>query len=107
MTDDPFERAVRRAERAERADKVDEVRTQAVQVHRDVHRAVAKPLRDVSATLFRVHSFVFLGVNLLLFAIWVTVTPTATPWFLFVFLGWGIGLLAHYAAVKDHLPKRR
>lgn len=103
MTDDPFERAVRRAERAERTDKVEGARSQAV----EVHRAVAKPLRGISNTLFRVHGFVFLGVNLLLFVIWLTVTPAATPWFLFVFLGWGIGLLAHYAAVKDHLTKPR
>lgn len=103
MTDDPFERAVQRAEAAERADKTDRARDQVA----EIHRTVRGPLRRASAVGFRIHAAVFFAINVMLFVIWLTVTPASFPWFLFVFFGWGAGFLAHYAAVKDHVRERR
>ena len=61
MTDDPFARAVERAEATEKAE-------------------AAEQRERRSARMTRGH-----------------------PWFVWVLLGWGIGLSAHYAAVKEHL----
>jgi len=71
-TDDPFERAVR-AEREERQQR---------------HQ------RNAMQGL-RVHAAVFLAVQVLLFVTWLVTTPGGFPWFVFPFLGWGIGLVAH------------
>lgn len=95
MTDDPFARAVERAEAAERAE--DEQKR---------HRRKAIVKRG-NRTAFRIHATVFVMVNILLIAIWATVWQfnggTSYPWFIWVLLGWGVGLAAHYAAVRDHL----
>lgn len=95
MQDDPFARAVARTEAAERA-RADAAR-------RDLSRRWSSGNR----TAFRTHATVFVAVNLLLFAIWLTTWQladgTSYPWFLWPLLGWGVGLAAHYAAVRHHL----
>jgi len=73
MTSDPFERAARQ------------------------ERATAHQRAG-----FRIHFGVFAAVNLMLFVIW-AVTPHAhqpLPWFLYPLMGWGIGIVAHFLAVR-------
>lgn len=52
---------------------------------------------------FRIHLRVYVAVQALLVVIW-AVTATAsgdwTPWFVYPLLGWGIGVVAHYSAVR-------
>lgn len=95
MQDDPFSRAVERAHAAEEA-----------------HAASTRRQRRAlwssgNRTAFRIHATVYLAVNLFLFVIWLTTWQLADgtdyPWFLWVLFGWGIGLAAHYAAVRRHL----
>lgn len=95
MQDDPFSRAVERAHAAEEA-----------------HAASTRRQRQAlwssgNRTAFRIHATVYLAVNLFLFLIWLTTWQLADgtdyPWFLWVLCGWGIGLAAHYAAVRRHL----
>lgn len=52
---------------------------------------------------FAPHLYSFLGVNALLFCIWLLTTPGGYPWFVWPLLGWGLGLYLH-AAVS--LPTR-
>lgn len=97
MHDDPFARAVERVQAAEQAEE-------------DKKRRRRKArLTDGSRKAFRIHATVFFMVNLLLITIWLTVWQlndgTSYPWFIWVLLGWGIGLAAHYAAVRDHLSR--
>jgi hypothetical protein len=94
MQDDPFARAVQRAEASEEARKASK---------RDRQR---ESWSSASRTAFRTHASVFVAVNLLLIVIWATTTP-GYPWFLWPLLGWGIGLVAHFAAVKDSLRPPR
>ncbi|MBI5311325.1 MAG: 2TM domain-containing protein [Actinobacteria bacterium] len=97
MHDDPFARAVERVQAAEQAEAADKRR-----------RRNAR-LTDGSRKAFRIHATVYFMVNLLLVAIWLTVWQfndgTSYPWFIWPLLGWGIGLAAHYAAVRDHLAR--
>ena len=46
---------------------------------------------------FYLHAAVFTAVQVALVAIWALVGG-GFPWFLFAFIGWGIGLVAHGAA---------
>ncbi|MDO9355510.1 MAG: 2TM domain-containing protein [Solirubrobacteraceae bacterium] len=92
MHDDPFARAVERAKATERADA--EARRQ--NIKREVGGYVSRGAR----TALRIHASVFVAVNLLLVIIWATATP-GYPWFHYPFFGWGIGLVAHYAATSD------
>lgn len=46
---------------------------------------------------FLLHLSIYLATNLLVFVIWV-LAGGGYPWFLFVILGWGVGLVAHGAA---------
>jgi hypothetical protein len=94
MQDDPFARAVQRAEASEEAQKASKRERQ------------RETWSSASRTAFRTHASVFVAVNLLLVAIWATTTP-GYPWFLWPLLGWGIGLVAHFAAVKDSLRPPR
>ena len=58
---------------------------------------------------FRVHATVFVAVQILILAVWVLqwqLGGTGYPWFIYVLLGWGIGLAAHYAAVHDSFKDR-
>lgn len=96
---DPFERAARRTEAAERSE-------------RDANRRITQEkLESGSRTAFGIHATVFVAVNVLLIAIWAMVWQlsdgTSYPWFVFVLLGWGIGLAAHWAAVRSHLRAPR
>lgn len=99
MHDDPFARAVERTQAAEKAE-------------RDSKRAQRQEkLESGSRTAFGIHLSVFVAVNVLLIAIWAMVWQlndgTSYPWFVFVLLGWGIGLAAHWAAVRSHLRAPR
>src|SRR5882762_1568016 len=97
MNDDPFERAVSRVEAAEE--------------QADTERRARRHERWASGQRkgFRIHATVFVAVQLLLVAIWALVWATdgaSYPWFVFPLLGWGIGLAAHYAAVREHLAQK-
>jgi hypothetical protein len=48
---------------------------------------------------FRIHATVYVAVQLLLVVVW-AITGMGHPWFLYPLLGWGVGLAAHYAAVR-------
>ena len=95
MTDDPFARAAARVDAAED----ERAKSQRGQVQR-VTSSWAR-------TGFRIHASVYVAVNLLLIAIYVTTTPGGIPWPLYVALAWGVGLAAHYAAVGGSMRPRR
>ena len=46
---------------------------------------------------FYLHLSIYLAVNIMLIAIWALVGG-GFPWFLFVLMGWGIGIVAHGAS---------
>jgi hypothetical protein len=57
---------------------------------------------------FRIHAAVFVAVQILLVLIWAAVWQlggSSYPWFLWALFGWGIGLAAHYVAVRDSSKK--
>ena len=94
MTDDPFDRAVERVE--------------AAQEHADAERRADRHARWSSGQRkgFRIHATVFVAVQLLLLGVWALSWATdgdSYPWFIYPLFGWGIGLAAHYAAVRGHL----
>lgn len=95
MTDDPFARAVERAEATEKAEAAEQRERRSARMTRGHRKG------------FRIHATLYLMVNLFLIAIWASVWQLndgpSYPWFVWVLLGWGIGLSAHYAAVKEHL----
>jgi hypothetical protein len=97
MHDDPFARAVERVETAEKEKRIAK------------HERRKDRLSAGNRYAFGVHSTVFVAVNVLLIAIWFTVWQladgTSFPWFVFVLLGWGIGLAAHWAATRGSSPK--
>jgi 2TM domain-containing protein len=80
---DAFERA---AERAEAEDR------------RRRRERVARGHRQA----FRIHATVFVAVQVLLVVVWALV-GAGYPWFLYALVGWGVGLAAHYAVVRDSL----
>jgi hypothetical protein len=97
MTDDPFERAVERVEVA--AEREAAKRRQRLRDRWSRGQRLA----------FRIHATVFVAVQLTLIAIWGVIWATAGnsyPWFVYPLAGWGIGLAAHYAVVRDHLRGR-
>ncbi len=49
---------------------------------------------------FRSHLISYRGVNAGIFFLWLMATP-GFPWFLFVLLGWGIGLVSHFVGTRD------
>jgi len=49
---------------------------------------------------FRIHATVFVAVQLMLVVVW-ALTGAGYPWFLFPLFGWGIGLAAHFASIRD------
>ena len=49
---------------------------------------------------FRIHATVFVAVQLMLVVVW-ALTGGGEPWFLYALIGWGIGLAAHFAAIRD------
>jgi len=53
---------------------------------------------------FRIHLIVYVAVQVLLVGVWAlqwALGGTAHPWFLYALLGWGVGLAAHLAAIRD------
>jgi len=73
MTHDPFERAAERERSA----------------------AVAR-------AGFRIHFAIYAAVQVVLFVIWhyYHSPHEVMPWFLFPLLGWGVGVVAHFVAVR-------
>lgn len=94
MTDDPFARAAARVQEAEAGRRA---------ARRDQVHGIAGSWIN---TGFRIHASVFLAVNLLLLVTWFG-TGAGYPWFIYPFLGWGIGLVAHYAAVERWVRRKR
>lgn len=88
MSDDPFARAVRRAEAAEH-DRATQVRQ-----HR---RGVVSKWTSAG---FRIHFTVYLVISAMLILIWF-MTSTAFPWPFIVILGWGAGVAAHWSVTRE------
>ncbi len=94
MTDDPFARAAARVDEAEQ------------QRQRATRERSQGYVGSWVSTGFRIHLAVFFAVNLLLVVTWFG-TGGGYPWPIYPFLGWGIGVVAHYAAVERWVrPKR-
>ena len=58
---------------------------------------------------FRIHGTVFVAVQILLVVVWALqwqLGGTGHPWFLYALGGWGVGLAAHYAAIRDSFKGR-
>ncbi len=58
---------------------------------------------------FQIHAAAFVAGEILIFAAWLLqwqLGGTSYPWFVYPLLGWGIGLAAHYAAVRDSFRDR-
>jgi hypothetical protein len=72
-------------------------------------RAANKEVVDQVKLGFRIHLFVYLAVQVLLVVTWwfTSNNGEVMPWFIFPLLGWGIGVVAHYAAVRSHLRAGR
>ncbi len=54
---------------------------------------------------FQIHATVFIAVQILLVVVWAVQWQsggTSYPWFLCPLFGWGIGLAAHYLAIREH-----
>jgi hypothetical protein len=82
---DAFERAARRTESA----------------YRRKRRQRSARLRRKG---FRIHATVFVAVQVLLVAVWLLqwqLGGTSDPWFLFAFVGWGVGLAIHYSVAWE------
>lgn len=88
MSDDPFARAVRRAEAAEH-DRAHQVRE-----HR---RGVVTRWTNAG---FRIHFTVYVVISALLILIW-AMTSTAFPWPFIVIVGWGAGVAAHWSVTRE------
>lgn len=65
-------------------------------------RAVGRHQRADARFGFRIHAYVYVAVNLFLVLVWAITSDgfRTMPWFLFPVGGWGVGLIAHYAAVR-------
>lgn len=71
-------------------------------------RAASREGVDQAKTGFRIHFLVYLAVQVLLFFVWLS-TPHSgetLPWFVYPLLGWGIGVVAHYAVVRSFVRSR-
>lgn len=58
--------------------------------------------------VFRSHATVFVAVQALLIVVWLLdwlLEGSSYPWFLYALFGWGVGLAAHYAAVRESLRR--
>ncbi len=78
------------------------------------HRSIVVDYKDRSAgeaakekAGFRAHLVSYLGVNVGLFVLWLTVAGGGFPWFLIPLLAWGIGLASHFAAVSERVRESR
>ena len=95
--EDPFERAVTRVEAATEREDAERQR-------RRCERYSAGQRKG-----FRIHATVYVAVQVALVVIWAVIALTTSasyPWFIYPLLGWGIGLAAHYAAVREHLTRK-
>ncbi len=65
-------------------------------------RAAARHARSDARQGFRIHAAVFIAVNIFLAVVWALTSDgfETMPWFLFPLGGWGIGLAAHFAAIR-------
>lgn len=65
-------------------------------------RSVGRHVRADMALGFRIHAAVYIAVNIFLVVIWAATSDgfKTMPWFVFPLGGWGIGLVAHYAAIR-------
>ncbi len=54
----------------------------------------------------RIHATVYAAVQVMLIVVW-ALTGAGYPWFLYALVGWGVGVAAHYAAVRDSLRAPR
>lgn len=57
---------------------------------------------------FNIHATTYVGVQALLVGTWLLTKDAEThPWFAYPMLGWGAGVGAHYAAVRDSFGHQR
>lgn len=74
-------------------------------------RAANRQIVRQSQIGFRIHLAVYVGVQLMLVAIWALTSfddgTFGHPWFVYPLLGWGIGVAAHYAAHRASIPRGR
>lgn len=66
-------------------------------------RAASRELVEEGRTGFRIHLAAYVAVQLMLIATWWFTSNggAVMPWFIFPLAGWGIGVVAHYAAVRS------
>ncbi|MCW8965175.1 MAG: 2TM domain-containing protein [Candidatus Pacearchaeota archaeon] len=50
---------------------------------------------------FSAHAIVYGAVNVLVFILYLLLTPFVHPWFYYLLGGWGIGLLSHYQYIRN------
>jgi 2TM domain len=69
-------------------------------------RSVARHARSDARLGFNIHLGVYVAVNLFLAMVWALTSDgfETMPWFLFPLGGWGIGLVAHYIAIRPRAP---
>ena len=67
-------------------------------------KAARRELVDGPRLGFRIHLGVYVAVQVLLVATWALTSyddgTFGFPWFVFPLAGWGIGLVAHYVAMR-------
>jgi len=59
---------------------------------------------------FRIHATTFVAVQIVIVVVWALqwqLGGTGYPWFIYPFLGWGVGLAVHYIAVRDSYKSGR
>ncbi len=66
-------------------------------------RAARRELVEERRLGFRIHLMVYVAVQVLLAVTWwfTSNNGEVMPWFIFPLLGWGIGLAAHYVAIRS------
>ncbi len=52
---------------------------------------------------FRGHAGAFVGVQAMLFVVWLTTMGGGFPWFLIPFFAWGIGIASHFGSVRRRI----
>lgn len=54
---------------------------------------------------FQVHATAFAAVQALLVVVW-ALAGGGPPWFVYAFVGWGVGLAIHYAVARESFRAR-